>query len=269
MYGLLFAMSDYSPASSFVLPRMPSFSLRGKRALVTGGTRGLGLAAVVAIAQAGGEVCCVARGGEELGVVVRACVAEGWQVSGEELDILDRGGVDRFLSLQDSFDVLVNNAGTNTPQAFLDVEEGVYDGIMDLNLRAVFFLSQGVARGMRERGGGAIVHVSSQMGLVGGERRTAYCASKHGIEGLTKAMALDLARYGIRVNSIAPTFVETALTRPFLSDEAERASILSRIPLGRLGRVEDVMGAVVFLCSEASSLVTGASIAIDGGWTAR
>ncbi len=247
---------------------MPSFSLQGKRALVTGASRGLGLAATVALAQAGAEVCCVARSKEELERVARACVEQGWKAQAEVLDVVDRDGVERFLSSQASFDVLVNNAGINFLQPFLEVEEDVYDRIMALNLRAVFFLSQGVAREMRERGGGSIIHVSSQMGLVGGECRTAYCAAKHGIEGLTKAMALDLAQYGIRVNTIAPTFVETALTRPFLKDEAQRASIVSRIPLGRLGEAEDIMGAVVFLASEASSLVTGSSIVVDGGWTA-
>ena len=250
------------------LPRTPSFSLRGKRALVTGASRGLGLAAAAALAQAGAEVCCVARNKEDLEQVAHACVEQGWKVSVEALDVLEREGVDRFLSSQASFDVLVNNAGTNVPQPFLEVEEEAYDKIMDLNLRSVFFLSQSVARGMRARGGGSIIHVSSQMGRVGGEHRTVYCASKHGIEGLTKAMALDLAQYEIRVNAIAPTFVATVLTRSSLSSEEQRASIVSRIPLGRLGEVEDIMGAVVFLASGASSLVTGSSIAIDGGWTA-
>ena len=260
--------SSLSVSSLAALPRTPSFSLRGKRALVTGASRGLGLAAAAALAQADAEVCCVARNKEDLEQVARACAEQGWKVQAEVLDVLDRKGVDRFLSSSASFDVLVNNAGTNAPQPFLEVEEEVYDRIMDLNLRAVFFLSQSVARGMRERGGGSIIHVSSQMGRVGGEQRTAYCAAKHGIEGLTKAMALDLARYGIRVNAIAPTFVETVLTRASLASEEQRAAIVSRIPLGRLGKVEDIMGAVIFLASEASSLVTGESIAIDGGWTA-
>ncbi len=257
-----------SSSSLPVLPEMPSFSMRGKRALVTGASRGLGLAAATALAQAGAEVCCVARNGEDLERVARAFAQRGWKVEVEVLDVLERKRVDSFLGSKSSFDVLVNNAGTNTPQPFLEVEEEVYDGIMDLNLRAVFFLSQGVARGMRERGGGSIIHISSQMGRVGGEDRTAYCAAKHGVEGLTKAMALDLARYGIRVNTIAPTFVETVLTRSMLGSEEKRASVLARIPLGRLGEVEDIMGAVVFLASAASALVTGESIAVDGGWTA-
>ena len=255
-------------SSLLVLPQTPSFSLRGKRALVTGASRGLGLASASALAQAGAEVCCVARNKEDLDRVARAFVEQGWGGHAEVLDLLDRAAVASFLKSQASFDVLVNNAGTNTPQPFLEVEEEVYDGIMDLNLRAVFFLSQGVARGMRDLGGGSIIHVSSQMGRVGGEDRTAYCASKHGIEGLTKAMAFDLARYGIRVNAIAPTFVRTVLTQKALESEEARASIVSRIPLGRLGEVEDVMGAVVFLAGAASALVTGESIAIDGGWTA-
>ena len=256
-----------SNASLPVLPRTPSFSLQGKRALVTGASRGLGLAAAMALAQADAEVCCVARNKEDLEQVARACAEQGWKVQAEVLDVLERDEVERFVSSQPSFDVLVNNAGMNALQPFLEVEEEVYDRIMDLNLRSVFFLSQSVAHGMRERGG-SIIHVSSQMGRVGGENRTAYCAAKHAVEGLTKAMALDLAQYGIRVNAIAPTVVATALTRSLLGSEKQRASILARIPLGRLGEVEDIMGAVVFLASEASSLVTGSSMAIDGGWTA-
>ena len=253
---------------STTLPSTPSFSLQGLRALVSGASRGLGLAAAAALAQAGAEVCCVARSKDDLQRLARACTEKGWLVQVAALDILERASVERFLSAQPAFDILVNNAGMNRPQPFLQVAEETYDEIMDLNLRATFFLSQLVARGMRVRGGGSIIHVSSQMGRVGGEQRTVYCASKHGVEGLTKAMALDLAPYGIRVNSIAPTFIETELTHPSLQNEDDRAAIVARIPLGRLGKVEDIMGAVVFLASKASSLLTGTSIAIDGGWTA-
>ena len=272
-----------SPNHPTTLPITPSFSLQGKRALVSGASRGLGLAAAAALAQAGAEVCCVARNEDDLQRVARACAEQsrdeqgrgeqdrekqGWKMQVEALDILERKSVESFLSAHTPFDILVNNAGMNRPQPFLQVDEDTYDKIMDLNLRATFFLSQLVARGMRERGGGSIIHVSSQMGRVGGEQRTVYCAAKHGVEGLTKSMALDLASLGIRVNSIAPTFIETDLTRSFLQSEDERAAIVARIPLGRLGKVEDIMGAIVFLASNASSLITGTSLAIDGGWTA-
>jgi NAD(P)-dependent dehydrogenase (short-subunit alcohol dehydrogenase family) len=174
------------------------------------------------------------------------------------------------LDAQPPFDILVNNAGTNRPAPFLEVSEQDYDAITTLNQRAAFFVAQAVARGMVEAGkGGSIIHISSQMGHVGGAKRTVYCMSKHGIEGLTKAMAIDLAPYNIRVNSIGPTFIDTPLTRPFWNDKAFHEDVLRRIKLGRLGRVEDLMGAVVFLASDAAAMVTGTSLVVDGGWTAE
>ena len=168
------------------------------------------------------------------------------------------------------FDVLVNNAGTNRPRPFLDVTEDDYDVIATLNQRAAFFVAQAVAQRMVAGGvRGSIIHVSSQMGHVGGARRSVYCMTKHGIEGLTKAMAIDLAPHGIRVNSIGPTFIDTPLTRPFFEDTAFRDDTLRRIKLGRLGTVEDLMGAVVFLASDAAALITGTALVVDGGWTAE
>jgi NAD(P)-dependent dehydrogenase (short-subunit alcohol dehydrogenase family) len=167
------------------------------------------------------------------------------------------------------FDILVNNAGTNRPKAFTAVSEEDFDTVLDLNLRAAFFVAQAVAQGMIRAGrGGSIIHMSSQMGHVGGAQRSLYCSSKWALEGLSKAMALDLAPHGIRSNTIAPTFVETPLTAPFFADHSFRSAVLSKIKLGRLGSVEDVMGAVVFLASSASAMMTGASVLIDGGWTA-
>jgi NAD(P)-dependent dehydrogenase (short-subunit alcohol dehydrogenase family) len=167
----------------------------------------------------------------------------------------------------DPFDVLVNNAGTNRPRGFLDVTEEDYDVIAGLNLRAAYFVAQAVAR--RMKAGGSIIHMSSQMGHVGGQNRTVYSMTKHGIEGLTKAMAIDLAPLGIRVNSIGPTFIDTPLTRPFFENVAFREDVLRRIKLGRLGTVEDLMGAVVFLAGDAAALVTGTALVVDGGWTAE
>jgi NAD(P)-dependent dehydrogenase (short-subunit alcohol dehydrogenase family) len=168
-----------------------------------------------------------------------------------------------------ALDVLVNNAGTNRPAPFLEVAASDFDHVMALNVRAAFFVAQAVARKMtEERRAGSIINISSQMGLVGGARRSVYCASKWAMEGFTKAAAVELGPFGIRVNTICPTFVETPMTRPFFADSAFRASVLKNIKLGRLGQLEDIMGAVVFLASDASSLMTGSALVLDGGWTA-
>jgi NAD(P)-dependent dehydrogenase (short-subunit alcohol dehydrogenase family) len=239
------------------LPRTPSLRLDGRRALVTGAGRGLGLAAAAALAQAGAHVVLAAR-------------AEGGSAEPLVLDVTDTNAARDAIAGQPAFDVLVNNAGTNRPRTFLDVTEDDYDAITTLNQRAAFFAAQAVARRMAEAGiKGSIIHMSSQMGHVGGKRRTVYCMTKHGIEGLTKAMAIDLAPLGIRVNSIGPTFIDTPLTRPFFADKAFHDDVISRIKLGRLGTVEDLMGAVVFLASDAAALITGTALVVDGGWTAE
>jgi NAD(P)-dependent dehydrogenase (short-subunit alcohol dehydrogenase family) len=165
--------------------------------------------------------------------------------------------------------VLVNNAGSNRPQRFLEVEDEVLDRLLSLNLRAAFVVAQAAARVMARSGGGAIVNMSSQMGHVGGATRTVYCMTKHGLEGLTKAMAIDLAPHGIRVNSVAPTFVETPLTRPFFADPEFKSAVLDQILFGRLARIEEVAAAVVFLASPAAAMITGTSLLVDGGWTAH
>lgn len=240
------------------LPRTPFLRLDGKRALVTGAGRGLGVACAAALGQAGAHVIAAARTAAEIEDVASAIRAEGGSAEARVIDVHDPGDA---IAACGPVDILVNNAGTNRPAGFLDVTTEDYDAIMDLNLRAAFFVAQAGR-------GGSIIHMSSQMGQVGGARRTVYCASKHAIEGLTKAMALDLAPHSIRVNSICPTYVETPLTRPYFEDPAFRADVLTRIKLGRLGRVEDLMGAVVFLASDAATLMTGTSVVIDGGWTA-
>jgi NAD(P)-dependent dehydrogenase (short-subunit alcohol dehydrogenase family) len=168
------------------------------------------------------------------------------------------------------FDVLVNNAGCNRPGPFVDATEEAFDTVIGLNVRAAFFVAQAFARRLIAAGRpGAIINVSSQMGHVGAVGRTIYCASKHAVEGLTKALAVELAPHGIRVNSICPTFIETAMTKPYFEVESFRRDVLGKIKLGRLGRPEDVMGAVVYLASPAAALVTGAALLIDGGWTAE
>ncbi len=251
------------------LPRMPSMRLDGRRALVTGAGRGIGLAAAAALAQAGADVTLAARTATEIEAAAANIRAEGGQASALVLDVTDLDAVRFAVNAADPFDVLVNNAGTNRPRGFLEVTEDDYDIITGLNQRAAYFVAQAVARRMAAAGrGGSIIHMSSQMGHVGGTNRTVYCMTKHGIEGLTKAMAIDLAPLGIRVNSIGPTFIDTPLTKPFFDNVVFREDVLRKIKLGRLGRVEDLMGAVVFLAGDASALVTGTALVVDGGWTA-
>lgn len=185
-------------------------------------------------------------------------------------DVTDSRQVGEAVDFLEQVDILVNNAGTNVPEPFLEVSEDNLDRMLAVNVKGVFLVAQAAARRMVERGeGGSIINISSQMGHVGAPRRTVYCATKHAVEGLTKAMAVELAPHKVRVNSVAPTFVETPMTKPLLEDETLREDTLSRIPLGRLGRVEDVTGAVLFLASPAAGLITGASLLVDGGWTAQ
>jgi NAD(P)-dependent dehydrogenase (short-subunit alcohol dehydrogenase family) len=252
------------------LPRTPSFRLDGRRALVTGAGRGIGRAAAVALAEAGAHVVVVSRTSAELEALAEAIRETGGSAEALVLDVADVAATQPAIAAQPAFDVLVNNAGTNRPAPFLEVGVDDYDAVTDLNVRATFFVAQAVVRRMVEQGmKGSIVNVSSQMGHVGGENRTVYCATKHAIEGLTKAMAIDLAPHGIRVNTLCPTFVRTPMTQPFFANPDFHARTVARIPLGRLGEVEDLMGAILFLASDASSLMTGTSLTIDGGWTAQ
>ncbi len=252
------------------LPRTPSFRLDGRRAFVSGAGRGIGLACAVALAEAGAHVVLAARTGSEIEEAAAAIRARGDSAEALVLDVTDTAAVAAVFAARSGFHVLVNNAGTNRPRPFLEVSAEDYDAIMDLNVRAAFFVAQAAARRMADEGvRGSIIHVSSQMGHVGGPKRTVYCASKHALEGLTKAMAIDLAPLGIRVNTLGPTFTDTPLTRPFWTDQAFHAEVLAGIKLGRLGTVEDLMGAIVYLASDAAALVTGTSLVVDGGWTAE
>jgi NAD(P)-dependent dehydrogenase (short-subunit alcohol dehydrogenase family) len=252
------------------LPRTPSFRLDGRRALVTGAGRGIGLAAATALAGAGAHVTLCARQPDELATAVAAIRADGGSAEALVLDVTDAAAVRRALDDRPADHVLVNNAGTNRPCSFLEVSLEDYDAVMQLNLKAAFFVGQAAARRMvADEVAGSIIQMSSQMGKVGGARRSVYCASKAGLEGLTRAMAIDLAPHRIRVNTICPTFIETPMTAPFFADAAFRASVLDKIKLGRLGTVEDLMGAVVFLASDAAALMTGSALVVDGGWTAE
>jgi len=246
-----------------------AFRLDGKIALVTGAGRGLGRGIALALAAAGAEVILNSRSPAELGAVAADIAAAGGAAHALSFDITDAAAMrDAFAGLG-KLDVLVNNAGVNRPQPFLEVDETTLDRMILLNQRALFLVAQAAARLMAENGGGVIINMSSQMGHVGSERdRTVYVMTKHAVEGLTKAMAVELARKNIRVVSIAPTFIETPLTKPFFDDPGTRKWILDRIPRGRAGTLDEVAQAVVFLASPAAGLVTGSSLLVDGGWTA-
>lgn len=248
------------------LPTTPSFRLGGKRALVTGAGRGIGLAAAKALADAGAEVTLAARTASE---IEAAAAAIGQGARAAVLDVSDLAAVSAFFADREPFHVLVNNAGTNRPMPMWQVTEADYDAVLDLNLKAAFFVAQACARRLIESGTpGSLIHMGSQMGHVGGPNRSLYCASKWALEGMNKAFALDLAPHRIRSNTIAPTFIETPLTAPMFEDAAFKASVLARIKLGRIGLPEDLMGAVLFLAGDASAMMTGTSLVIDGGWTA-
>jgi NAD(P)-dependent dehydrogenase (short-subunit alcohol dehydrogenase family) len=252
------------------LATSPSFRLDGKRALVTGAGRGIGLAAAGALADAGAHVTLAARTREEIEAAAEAIRARGQQAEALVLDVTDLPAMQAAIASAEPFSILVNNAGTNRPKPLVEVTIDDFDAIMGLNVRAAYFVAQAVAKRLIEAGAkGSIINVSSQMGHVGAARRTVYCASKHAMEGFTKAMAIELAPHGIRVNSLGPTFLETPLTRPFFENAAFKAEVLAKIKLGRIGQLDDITGAVVYLASEASALMTGAALLIDGGWTAE
>lgn len=232
---------------------------------MTGAGRGIGLSAAAALAEAGADVTLVSRTGSEV-----EAAAEAMGGTAAVLDVSDTTSVKAFFAARPAFHVLVNNAGTNRPKPMMDVSEEDYDAVYDLNVKSVFFVAQACVRKMiAENTEGSLIHIGSQMGHVGGPNRSLYCGSKWALEGMNKAFALDLAAHKIRSNTIAPTFIETPLTKPYFDDPAFKASVLSKIKLGRLGRVEDLMGAIVFLASDAAALMTGTSMIIDGGWTAE
>ncbi len=251
------------------LPRTPSFRLDGKRALVAGASSGIGLAAAVALAEAGAEVVLVARRAEALADLVAQMRGEGWQAEALALDITDLAATEDAVARRGPFDVLVNSAGLARHGPALETAEADYDAVTDLNVKAAYFLTRNVARALAAAGKpGSLMNISSQMAHVGGIDRAVYCATKHAVEGFTKSMAIEWGRKGIRVNTICPTFIRTPLGEQTLAIPERRAWIEEKIKLGRVGEVEDVMGAVVFLASEASGLITGSSLLIDGGWTA-
>jgi NAD(P)-dependent dehydrogenase (short-subunit alcohol dehydrogenase family) len=238
--------------------------LSGKHAVVTGGSKGLGRAICIALAQAGASVTSVARDPAVLGELV----AEYPKIAAWQADVNDPNFGAELA--QRRVDIFVNNAGTNNPMPMVDVPVDVLDQMLGLNVRAAYLAAQGAVRAMAKAGnGGVIINMTSQMGLVGSPGRTVYCMTKHALEGLTKAMAVELAPHNIRVNSVAPTFIETPMTAPMLAKPDFRAFVDKMIPLGRIGKPDDVAAAVIYLASPAADMVTGTSLLVDGGWTAQ
>ena len=251
-------------------PQTPSFRLDGRNALVTGAGRGIGMGASIALAEAGANVTLVSRTDNELKTLSDYLNNKGHNTSFVPLDVNNESDVKNLIENSDPFEILVNNAGTNRPAKLVDTKIEDFDYVMSLNVRSVVSLTKEVVDKMiKNKVKGSIINVSSQMGHVGGPNRTTYCSSKFAIEGFTKSLAIELALDGIRVNTVCPTFIQTPMTEPFLKDDEFKKATIGMIPLGRLGEIKDVMGPFVFLASDASSLMTGSSVLVDGGWTAR
>jgi len=251
------------------LPQTPSFRLDGKSALVTGASSGIGAACAVALAQAGAHVFAAARRGDKLEGLAKDVQAEGGKMTPVSLDVTDHDAMATFIEEKGPFDILLNSAGMARHSPSMDTTEDDFDAVVDINLKSAYFLSQRVAKGLIKAGKpGSIINISSQMALVGGIERAVYSATKAGVEGFTRGMAIELGPYQIRINTICPTFIVTALTQASFDDPVKREWIESKIKLGRVGEVEDIMGAAVFLASDAAALITGTALVVDGGWTA-
>jgi len=247
----------------------PNFRVDGQRALVTGASRGIGFCAAMALAQAGAHVTLVARSIDTLKSAQQDLKSAGFDSEILQLDVTDPIAVDQALQERPAFQILVNNAGMNRPKHLVEVKNEDIDAVFDLNIKAAFYVTRKVTQQLlAAKLPGSIINISSQMGLVGSPRRTLYCASKHALEGMTKALSWELGAANIRVNTICPTFIETDMTAPMFADETFRTWVVEKIALGRLGQPEEIMGAIVFLASPASSLITGSALVLDGGWTA-
>jgi NAD(P)-dependent dehydrogenase (short-subunit alcohol dehydrogenase family) len=251
------------------LPRTPSFRLDGKRALVAGASSGIGLACGVALAEAGAEVVLAARSASKLSALADALTASGHAATVLSLDVSDVAKTERAVAANGPFDILINSAGLARHSPALETTEADFDAVSDLNVKGAYFLTRAVAKGLADAGKpGSLINISSQMAKVGGVDRAVYAATKHAVEGFTKSMAIEWGPLGIRVNTICPTFVVTPLTKQTFDRPERRAWVEEKIKLGRIGEVEDVMGAAVFLASDAAALITGTALMVDGGWTA-
>ncbi len=250
------------------LPKTPSFRLNGKRALVTGAGRGIGLAAAAALAEHGAHVVLAARTRTEIEEAAAAIRAQGGSADALVLDVTRDADVRQAVAEAPPFHVLVNNAGINRPQPFLEFKTEDLDYMLDLNIRSAFIVAQAVAKRMVETGTkGSLIHVSSQMAFITGPDRSVYCGTKAALEGISRGIAWELAKHGVRSNTLCPTFIETPLATEVLKRPGMRDFVLSKIKLGQIGKVEDLMGAIVYLASDASGLMTGTHMLIDGGWT--
>jgi NAD(P)-dependent dehydrogenase (short-subunit alcohol dehydrogenase family) len=257
-------------ASRMKLPRTPSFRLDGRRVLVTGASSGIGLGCVVALVEQGAHVVLSARSADRLSDTVATLRDEGFSATALAMDVSDVAATAALVAEHGPFDVLVNSAGVarHTPAAETTPED--FDLVAALNIRGAYFVTQAVARGLLAAGKpGSLINISSQMGHVGGVDRAVYCASKHALEGFTKAMAIEWGRHGIRVNTLCPTFIRTPFTEATFANPARLRWLEEKIKLGRTGLVEDIMGAIAYLASDASALVTGTALMVDGGWTAE
>jgi NAD(P)-dependent dehydrogenase (short-subunit alcohol dehydrogenase family) len=264
-------VSTETPTAAWSLP---SFRVDGQVALVTGAGAGLGAGIAIGLAEAGADLVLMARTRASLDEVARRVESCGRRATVVVCDVTDTRRLREAVASLARLDILINNAGTNFPEPFAEVSDAHLDAMLSLNVRAAFVAAQAAVRKMledpaRKAKGGVVIHISSQMGHVGSPNRTVYCMTKHAIEGLTKAMAVELAPAGIRVNSIGPTFTDTPLVRRVVDTPEKRDFVMSRIPMGMLARVEDIMAAAVYLASPAAAMVTGAHLLVDGGWTAQ
>ena len=251
------------------LPRTPSFRLDGKKALVTGASSGIGLGCAVAVAEAGAHTVLAARRKAELDAAVDALREQGHSAEALVLDVADIEASTRAVAELGPFDVLVNSAGSARHTPTVDTTPEDFDAVVGLNFKGAYFLTQACAKALIAAGKpGSLINISSQMGVVGGQERAVYCGTKHAVEGFTKAMAIEFGPHGIRVNTIMPTFIKTPLTEPTFARPELKAWVEDKIKLGRIGEVGDIMGAVVYLASDAGALVTGIGHLVDGGWTA-
>lgn len=251
-----------------------SLRVDGQVALVTGAGRGIGATIARYLAEAGAEVVLLSRTLSELQTVAQQIAEAGGRASIRQCDVMDAKALRAIIHELPRLDILVNNAGTNIPEPMIEVSDEHLDHLLNLNIRSCFIAAQAAIKKMlqdpdRAKKGGSVIHISSQMGHIGSPNRTGYCTTKHAIEGLTKAMAIELAEHNIRVNSVAPTFVDTPLVRQVVNTDEKRAFLFSKIPLGHLAETEDIAAAVAYLASPAARMVTGTCLKVDGGWTAQ
>lgn len=252
------------------LPQTPSLRLDGKRVLVAGASSGIGEACAVALGEAGAEVTLAARRVDLLKALAEKMISAGMIAKTLVMDVSDVGATMGLVAQHGPFDVLVNSAGFAKHSPAVETEIADFDAVADLNIKGAYFLTKAVADGLIKAGKpGSLINISSQMGHVGGADRAVYAATKHAVEGFTKSMAIEWGRHGIRINTVCPTFIKTPLSAPTFADPDQIAWIEGKIKLGRTGTVEDMMGPVVFLASQASALITGSALMVDGGWTAE